>query len=89
MKKGIGIHTITSYRAHNPSTAHKAGGEQALKYLNSHQDDYVNLGGDPHINLFGYADASHIMDHDSKSQLGFCFYLNETSGAVMCPNGII
>jgi len=78
--------SLLSSGAHNPSPAHKAGGEQALKYLNSHQDDYVNLGGDPHINLFGYADASHIMDHDSKSQLGFCFYLNETSGAVIAKS---
>ena len=78
--------SLLSSGAHNPSPAHKAGGEQALKYLNTHQDDYVNLGGDPHINLFGYADASHIMDHDSKSQLGFCFYLNETSGAVIAKS---
>ena len=44
------------------------------------------LGGDPHINLFGYADAAHISQHDSKSQLGFCFFLNTTSGAVVAKS---
>ena len=78
--------SLLSSHAHNPAISHRAGGDQALKYLNSHQNDHIVLGGDPHITLFGYADAAHIMNDDSKSQLGFCFYLNETSGAVIAKS---
>jgi hypothetical protein len=69
--------------AHNPSNNHLEGGKQILKYLNNHQDDYMKVGGDPHINLFGYTDASYVPGADSKSQLGYCFYLNLTSGAIV------
>ena len=78
--------SLLSTAAHNPTANHKSGGAHTLKYLNNHQDDHIILGGDPHINLFGYADAAHISQHDSKSQLGFCFFLNTTSGAVVAKS---
>ena len=78
--------SILSSHSHNPAPQHIAGGEHILKYLNTHQNDHITLGGDSHINLFGYADAAHVMPHDSKSQLGYCFYLNETSGAVVAKS---
>ena len=78
--------SLLSSAAHNPAPNHKLGCEHVLKYLNSHQDDHIRLGGDPHINLFGYADAAHISLHDSMSQLGFCFYLNTSSGAVIAKS---
>ena len=78
--------SLLSSHAHNPTSQHIAGGEHILKYLNEHQNDHITLGGDPHITLFGYADAAHVMPYDSKSQLGYCFYLNETSGAVVAKS---
>jgi hypothetical protein len=72
--------------AHNPTPTHISGGEHALRYLHTNQNDYIKLGGDPHINLFGYADAAHISGNDSKSQLGYCFYLNLNSGAVVAKS---
>ena len=78
--------SLLSSAAHNPHDNHRNAGDQILSYLQQHQNDHITLGGDSEIHLFGYADAAHITNHDSKSQLGFCFYLNTTSGAVIAKS---
>ena len=78
--------SLLSSAAHNPHKSHIKAGQQIINYLHSNQNIHITLGGDPHINLFGYADAAHISNHDSKSQLGFCFYLNTTSGAIIAKS---
>ncbi len=55
-----------------------------MTYLRGTKDLKLRLGGkDKLIKLFGYADASFIAGGDSRSQLGYCFFLNRDSGAVV------
>lgn len=55
-----------------------------FRYLNFTKDLGLRLGGgDKEVKLFGYADASHVRNRDSKSQLGYCMYLSRDSGAVI------
>ncbi len=70
------------------SPKYQKAAEDALVYINTTKKLSLRLGGvDKQIRLFGYADASFIADQDSKSQLGYCFFLNRDSGAV-CAKSI-
>ena len=69
--------------AADPSTAHIKGVHNLGQYLKGTTDYAITLGGsDPEVKLFGYTDASHLSDETSKPRLGFCFFLNLTSGVI-------
>jgi hypothetical protein len=57
-----------------------------LKYIYYSRDDavlHVGYKKDmPKITLFGFSDASYVVDGDSKSRLGGCFYISNDCGAV-------
>ena len=78
--------SLLGSHAHQPSPLHLKGGEQVIKYLTHHKDDFIEFGGDPHLDLFGYADAAHVAGFDSKSQLGYCFFLNLNSGTIVAKS---
>ena len=67
--------------AHNPTNNHIQGAKQLLKFLHGTTDHSVKLGGD-NIKLFAMADAAYVPGSDSKSQLGFTFFLNLKSGTI-------
>ena len=69
--------------AHNPSPFHVRGYKHILQYLDSHHDEGVCLGGVGEIKLFGFSDAAHFSGGESKSTIGFCFYLNLISGTIL------
>lgn len=69
--------------ATNPSEIHRKGLKKIHKYIRSTVKQGVKLGGEKAIKLFSFADCSWITKHDSKSQLGYCLFLNRTSGAIM------
>jgi hypothetical protein len=55
-----------------------------MTYLRGTKDLKLRLGSrDKLIKLFGYADASFVAGGDSRLQLGYCFFLNRDSGAVV------
>ncbi len=59
-----------------------------MRYLDHTKDLSLRIGGrDKTIKLFGYADASFVAGDDSRSQLGYCLFLNRDSGAV-CARSI-
>jgi len=76
--------------AHNPTDSHIQGAKQLLRFLNSTSNYSVKLGGDSNdqknhkeqIKLFAMADAAYVPGNDSKSQLGFTFFLNLNSGTI-------
>ena len=69
--------------AANPTKAHLKGIEHLAGYLKGTQDLALVLGGDDtEVKLFGYTDASHLPDDTSKPRLGYCFFLNLTSGTI-------
>ena len=69
--------------AAQPHQMHHKGIKHLARYLKGSRDIPLILGGtDEDINLFGYADASHLPDKTSKPRLGFCFYLNLHSGTI-------
>ena len=70
--------------AHKPSQHHIAGYKHMIKYLAATRDKALVLGGDKEVNLFAYSDASFIPAGESKSRIGYAFFLNLTSGAVSC-----
>jgi hypothetical protein len=48
-----------------------------LKYLNRTKEMYLVYGGDEHLIVKGYVDASFNTDpNDSKSQIGYAYILN-------------
>ena len=62
---------------------HKGIKHLAEIFLKESRDIPLILGGtDEDINLFGYADASHLPDKTSKPRLEFCFFLNLHSGTI-------
>lgn len=62
--------------------------QDVMLYLKHTKDLSLRIGGrDPEIKLFAYADASFIAGDDSRSQLGYCLFLNRDSGAV-CARSI-
>jgi hypothetical protein len=67
--------------AHKPTADHIQGAKQLLKFLHGTTDHSVKLGGD-NIKLFAMADAAYVPGSDSKSQLGFTFFLNLKSGTI-------
>jgi hypothetical protein len=74
---------LLSSMSHHPTEAIYKGEKQLTQYINSTSDLGLELGGDDmEIKLFGYSDASYIAHGDSKSQLGYCFFLNLTSGTI-------
>ena len=69
--------------AANPTKAHYKGIEHLAQYLQGTKDLPLILGGDDKVvKLFGYTDASHLPDDSSKPRLGYCFFLNLTSGTI-------
>lgn len=52
------------------------------KYISSTSNLGVKIGGSKEVKLFGFSDASYIPGGDSKSRLGYCFYLNLDSGTI-------
>jgi len=69
--------------AAQPHQMHHKGIKHLARYLKGSRDIPLILGGtDEDINLFGYADASHLPDKTSKPRLGFCFFLNLQSGTI-------
>jgi len=67
--------------AHNPTDNHIQGAKQLLKFLHGTSDQCIKLGGD-NVKLFAMADAAYVPGNDSKSQLGFTFFLNLNSGTI-------
>eukprot|EP01034_Spumella_vulgaris_P025234 gene25234-31665_t len=66
-----------------PPTYQKAAMD-VMSYLRGTKDLALRLGGrDKIIKLFAYADASFVAGDDSRSQLGYCMFLNRDSGAVV------
>ena len=74
---------LLSRGAHRPSDFHRRGWKHLLQYLHSHADDGLTLGGAGEIKLFGFADASYLCGYDCKSTLGFAFFLDLFSGAIL------
>jgi hypothetical protein len=71
--------------ANNPSSTHLRGVRYLVRYLEGTCDSHelVLGGGDKtDVTLFGYVDASHLPNGDSKPRLGFCFFLNLHSGSI-------
>jgi len=65
-----------------PSKEHVKGTVWLAQYLKGCLDDSIVFGGkDNEILLFGYSDASYLPR--TKSRLGYCFYLNLESGAIV------
>ena len=74
---------ILGTAAANPTKAHLKGVEHLARYLKGTKDLALILGGDDQVvKLFGYTDASHLPDDSSKPRLGYCFFLNLTSGTI-------
>mmetsp|Transcript_29793 Transcript_29793/g.40907 ORF Transcript_29793/g.40907 Transcript_29793/m.40907 type:complete len:1150 (+) Transcript_29793:1094-4543(+) len=74
---------ILGSAATKPTKAHLKGIEHLARYLQGTKDDEIVLGGmDETVKLFGYTDASHLPDNSSKPRLGYCFFLNLTSGTI-------
>ena len=70
--------------AANPTPTHLRGVEHLGRYLKGSTDYAIKFGGtNQEINLFGYSDASHLPHGDSKPRLGYCFFLNLESGAIL------
>ena len=74
---------LISRGAHKPSPLHRRGWRHILQYLDAHRDEGLCLGGKGEIRLFAFADASSSVGDDSKAQLGFCFFLDLHSGAIL------
>ena len=74
---------LISRGAHKPSKLHHRGWRHILQFLHSHRDEGVCLGGTGEVRLFIFADASHLSGHDSKSTIGFAFFLDLFSGAIL------
>ena len=74
---------LISRGAHKPSPLHRRGWRHILQYLDAHRDEGLCLGGEGEIRLFAFADASSSVGDDSKAQLGFAFFLNLHSGAIL------
>jgi hypothetical protein len=69
--------------AADPTINHIRGVDYLGRYLKGTIDSHLVLGGnDKKIKLFGYCDASHLPNVDSKPRLGYCFYLNLVSGTI-------
>ena len=74
---------ILGSAATKPTKAHLKGIEHLARYLKGTKDNEIVLGGmDEVVKLFGYTDASHLPDSSSKPRLGYCFFLNLTSGTI-------
>ena len=73
---------LLSRGAHRPSPLHRRGWTHLMQYLDTNKHDGLTLGGHGDIQLFGFADASSFPGSDSKSTLGFTFFLNLFSGAI-------
>ena len=76
--------SILGSYATKPSKVHMKGCDHLDRYLHATADLGITYGGaDKEVKLFGFSDASYIPYADSKSQLGYCFFLNTTSGAII------
>jgi len=68
--------------AASPSKEHIKGVIHIGQYLKGCINDNITFGGfDKEVLLFGYSDASYLPR--TKSRLGYCFYLNHDSGAIL------
>lgn len=66
----------------NPSDLHVKTSERIKQYLHNTKDMYIRLGSPGKLCLFGYSDASYIIDGNAKRRLGGCVFLNHDSGAI-------
>ena len=76
--------SILAQGAHKPSPHHVAGYKHLIKYLAQSRHRSLILGGDKEVELFAYCDASYLPQNDSKSRIGYAFFLNLESGSVSC-----
>ena len=70
----------------NPSENDMHALKHIEQYLLHTPDLSLTLGGDKHICLFGFSDASYLTRGDSKSRLAFCLFLNLTSGCIIAKS---
>lgn len=70
----------------NPSDNDIAALKHIEQYLLYKPDLSLTLGGDPHVILIGFSDASYITRGDSKSRLAYCLFLNLTSGCIIAKS---
>lgn len=85
----LAAESILGSGASDPSDAHITGVKHVLKYLQSDPGAGITYGPGSHpdeIELFGISDASYVTTGDSKSQLGYCFYLNTKSGVILAKS---
>ena len=72
---------LGGYTAH-PSLAACEESIRTIRYLKKTLDYKLVLGGLEPRTLFAMSDSSFGTDNDCKSQLGYCIFLGEGSGAV-------
>jgi len=76
--------SLLSRHATQPTPVHTTGVKQIVRYLQTDPSNGITYSKCPsnEILLWGFADASYITHGDSHSQLGYCLFLNLSSGAI-------
>jgi hypothetical protein len=72
---------ISKGGAESPSDAHLRTAMRTLRYAKVTAGRPLGLGCAPPLSLFCFSDASYHADGNSKSRLGGCLFLGESSGA--------
>ena len=74
---------ISTGGANNPSDQHVKVAKRTMNYLYNTMNMGVQFNNETNLHIFGYCDASHIMEGNSKSRLGGCLFLGYNSGAIL------
>ena len=74
---------ISTGGATNPSDLHVKVAKRTMSYLYNTMSMGIRFNIESTMHLFGYCDASHITEGNSKSRLAGCLFYGYNSGAVL------